>query len=323
MSTAGKILAVLCAVAVLAFLAVAALDYGQRLAWTSAVFQQELLIGGLPLDNQETDVEGRPVVSVLSKGILQKLFANNGAPVSTQLDAVTQRHAALVQSLDSPAALEEALLPLAQSLGEREELHRQVAQKSIEDLKGPEGPLEAAFRDALTGKDAQGLTLDRQGRKQAIARVLFGTAKPEERQRVMIVVGMAAYVRAVDQQAALLAGMPPALGLRIADERTDWALKHQYLVQRIIALSERIRNLDEMYARQLELRDQRHRALLKSRESDVAELKQLIEDTRKQLSEELAKQSTLESDLFAQTKAVAVTDAQNQQLEREIRSREK
>jgi hypothetical protein len=77
-----------------------------------------------------------------------------------------------------------------------------------------------------------------------------------------------------------------------------------------------------MLAKQQELRDQHHRALVAARQGDVAELTKLIESTRTRLTEELAKQTSLEADLVNNQKAVAAADAGNQQLEREIRSRE-
>jgi hypothetical protein len=323
MSTLGKVLAILNGLAALAFFAVAALDYGQRQAWTTAVYQQDLLIGGLPVDEKQVDIEGTPVVAVLSKGILQKAFSGAGEPVRTQLAEVKKRHDALVQTIDSKPALEAVLVPVAKSVGEREEIRAQIAKGELEDLKGADGPLEAVFKEALSGTDPQNKPFDRNGWKQAIAHVLYCTCQnQQEEQRVLIVVGLEAYVHAADKQAARLAEMAPQLRLTIANDRTSWELKHKTLIQEISALAERVRTLDEMLTKQQELRDQHHQALVAARKADVAELTKLIESTRTRLAEELAKQTSLEAELVNNQKAVAAADAGNQQLEREIRSRE-
>jgi predicted nucleic acid-binding Zn-ribbon protein len=325
MSTLGKVLAILNGVAILLFFLVTALDYGQRRAWTGAVFQQDLLINGLPLDDKEVDVEGGPVVSLIGKGILDNAFRGAGNPVKTQLEEVKDRHGKLLQKIENKQNLEAVLVPLAPTLGEREALRKQIndPKTALEDLKGPDGPFEAAFKEALTGKDVQGKPLDQKAWKQAIARVLSGTAQdPAEQQRTVVVVGLDAYAHAVDQQAASFAAMIPALQSALADDRTAWEIKHAAIMQQIIGLAERVRNLDEMLAKQQELRDKRHQALVQAREGDLTELKQSIQNTRKQLADELAKQTALETELFANEKAVTTTDSENQRLEHEIRSRE-
>jgi hypothetical protein len=323
MSTLGKVLAVLNVLAAIGLFTVAALNYGQRQAWTTAVFQQDLLISGLPINETQVDVEGKPIVSQLGKGILQKLFSGAGEPVRTQLAEVKQRHDRLAQSIDSKEAMQAVLLPLARSVSDREELRDQIAKGSLEDLKGPEGPFEAAFKEAMTGKDIQGKPFDLSGWKQAIAHVLYGTSQnPQDQQRTLIVVGLDEYVHSADKQAARLAQMVPELQLQIANGSTDWQLKHKALIQEIVALAERVRTEEEVLTKQQDLRDQRHQALVAARKGDVEELTKLLENTRKQLAQELTRQSALETQLVDKQKEVAAADAGNQQLEREIRSRE-
>jgi hypothetical protein len=323
MSTLGKVLAVLNVLAAIGLFTVAALNYGQRQAWTTAVFQQDLLISGLPINETQVDVEGKPIVSQLGKGILQKLFSGAGEPVRTQLAEVKLRRDRLAQSIDSKEALQAVLLPLARSVSDRVELRAQIAKGSLEDLKGPEGPFEAAFMEAMTGKDIQGKPFDLSGWKQAIAHVLYGTSQnAQEQQRTLIVVGLDEYVHSADKQAARLAQMTPQLQLQIANGSTDWQLRHKALIQEIVALAERVRTEEEVLAKQQDLRDQRHQALLAARKGDVEELTKLLENTRKQLAQEQARQSALEAELVDKQKEVAATDAGNQQLEREIRSRE-
>jgi hypothetical protein len=316
MSTLGKVLAILNGVAALGFFIVAALDYGQHHAWTTAVFQQEVILNGLPVDENEVDVEGRPIATLLNKNILQKLFTGAGQPVRTQKEEVKKRHDALLAQIDSKPALEAILVPLKQTLGEREELHRLIAKTPLEDLKGPDGPFEAAFKEAQGGKSIQGW-------KEDIAKVLCGTAQTqEEQQRAMIVVGMEMYVHAVDEQAALVAAMAPQLRMLISQDRAAWEVQHKAVMQQIIALSERIHTLEEMLAKQQELRDKHHQALVQARQNDVTELTQNIAKTRQKLTTELSRQGALETELFTTEKAVAVTEANNERLEREIRSRE-
>ncbi|HMF10828.1 MAG TPA: hypothetical protein VKE94_00940, partial [Gemmataceae bacterium] len=141
MSLLGKILAVVNVVAAIGFIYLAASDYGKRQQWSYAVYRHDLAIDGLPLDDKDTDVDGRPRVKDLSKATLTEVFQPaGGQPVETQMAELQRVQDDLTAKIDGPMTvpnvlysnpptinLETAaqrrawfLLPLARSLPERD-----------------------------------------------------------------------------------------------------------------------------------------------------------------------------------------------------------
>src|SRR5262249_59622271 len=127
MSLLGKILLVLNVLAAIAFFFVASFDWAKRAQWADATIQHELMITGLPLDQDEKDLYGSPRVRSVSKSALDQLFQKaGGQPVKTQDDELTgvkNRINSWVSQADTPAArvkrLAEALHALAPSSKER------------------------------------------------------------------------------------------------------------------------------------------------------------------------------------------------------------
>ena len=95
MSVFSKVLMVLNVLAAIAFLCVAGLDYGKRQAWTFAVLKQDFILNGLPVDDNEKDVEGRPVVNLVGKSMQKQLFTGLQEPVTTQVKEVERRQKTL------------------------------------------------------------------------------------------------------------------------------------------------------------------------------------------------------------------------------------
>jgi hypothetical protein len=128
MSLLGKILAVLNVLAVAGFFALALLDYGKRQAWSYAVFRQDLTLKGLPLDKDERDAEGRPVVDLIGESTKKDL--HKGQPGPTTQEEEVKRYQADVQSRTQATGggpkqtAYEAylLLPFAQTNAQRERL---------------------------------------------------------------------------------------------------------------------------------------------------------------------------------------------------------
>jgi hypothetical protein len=86
MSLFGKLLAIFNVLAAIAFGCVAVLDYGQRQAWSHAVLRADTLIYGLPLDENETTVDGDKRFEELPTKSLDDHFSNaGGIPQKTQL----------------------------------------------------------------------------------------------------------------------------------------------------------------------------------------------------------------------------------------------
>jgi hypothetical protein len=133
MSLFGKLLAILNVLVAIAFIVVALLDYGQRQAWSHAVFRDNLLLVGLPLDENETDVEGTKIINLLDKETVAQVFSGAGTPPQTTQLAEVKRVQGTVTTFvtTAPTAAEAAALrdELLKTLNEQSQrLGRHVTQ---------------------------------------------------------------------------------------------------------------------------------------------------------------------------------------------------
>ena len=328
MGTFGKVLVILNVLAGIGFLLLAGLDYGLRQSWAYRVQTQQFILRGLPVDDQEPGPDGRPLLEVLGKQMQETLFAGAGNPVRTQVEAVTKRHdqiASAVRSAGNEAEarerLKEALVPLARSEGGREELRQQIdnPKASVDDLLGPEGPLETNFREAAKGPAGGGQQRDYDQWRAAIAHVLFNTG--EEYRWTLAVVGGNAYAREADSQADALAHMVEPLNKILSRDRADFVLSHRALIGQILALRDRLRTVTDTLAKQREVLE-RNQSLVRVRTAERDALLQQIKDAQQATQEALAQQTKLEQDLWNAQRTIATTEANNLQLERRIRERE-
>jgi len=130
MSRFGKILALLNVLGAFALFTLAIMAYGKRQAWSYSVMRHELVLRGMPLDDQETDVQGRPLVDRLSPTTVNEHFANAGGDGrATQVEEVanlqktfTAALAAMPTEREQTYYLARILLPLSETYLEREEL---------------------------------------------------------------------------------------------------------------------------------------------------------------------------------------------------------
>jgi hypothetical protein len=90
MSLFGKILAVLNIFGAIGLIVVASMDYAKRQAWAQAQFQLDLILEGLPLDEQQRTSNDERTVDLLGEEPLRQLFAAAGGsnPVRTQVEEV-------------------------------------------------------------------------------------------------------------------------------------------------------------------------------------------------------------------------------------------
>jgi hypothetical protein len=86
MSLFGKLLAVFNVLAVLGVLALMSMNYAKRQSWQYAVFRQELMMYGLPLDDKETDAQEQKSSEKVGPKTQQDVFkqASPKTPVATQ-----------------------------------------------------------------------------------------------------------------------------------------------------------------------------------------------------------------------------------------------
>jgi len=128
MSIVGKILAIFNVFAVVGVLALLGMNYAKRQNWEYAVFRQDLMANGLPLDNTETDALQQRVVDKIGPKTQQELFrqASPSTPVATQkdeLDRVKRELQNLVQAASDKkkqiAELARILMPMAETSEQR------------------------------------------------------------------------------------------------------------------------------------------------------------------------------------------------------------
>lgn len=87
MSIFGKILAFVNVLAVVGVLVLMAMNYAKRLSWEYAIFRQDLLINGLPVDNESAQQAGATQITPETQ---QDMFrqVSPSTPVATQKDEV-------------------------------------------------------------------------------------------------------------------------------------------------------------------------------------------------------------------------------------------
>jgi hypothetical protein len=325
MSTLGKVLAILNVFAALGLVCLAALDWGQRQAWSYAVFRHDLVLHGLPIDDKDTDADGVPTVAQLGDATLNKIFENaGGQPVKTQVEEVQRKQRDLRGQIDAIDAANEAaraeklrkiLRPLVRTGGERDALDTAKPDK-LEDL------FQSAFKGALDGKDAQDKPLDGDQRRLAIAHLLFNSSDDQDHPRVLAVVGLETYARLVEGQAQALREMARFVEHAMVEDRTSFVIQHKPMVQRVLVLSDRVADLKGSLDQYL-AEKAKHQEFVNARLNDVKELEARIAAAKTATQEALKEQARLEQVYFQAQRAVGQAVAENQQLEKQIRARER
>src|SRR5438876_6494005 len=158
MSTLGKVLAILNVFAALAFVCLAALAWGQRQAWTYAVFRHDLLIRGLPVDDQDKDVDGVPIAAQLGSDTLAKIF-QSGQPVKTQVEEVKRKMEELRGQFaaDEEQVRAQKLRAILRPLAHTEDERDSSRAAKLDEL---EAKFQDAVRAAPEGKAAPGKALE-------------------------------------------------------------------------------------------------------------------------------------------------------------------
>ncbi len=308
MSTLGKVLAVFNVLMALAiFFYFFPTHWGIRQGWAYSYFRHELVLDGLPLNDQAKDTEGHLLKDKLSETTLKQMFQGAGEPVSTQMQEVEGVRSDLNKlQNENPARLTEILSNMARTGGEREEI---LAKKPAD--------VAAIFEEVDNAKDMSPAAL-----RAAIAHLLFNCYGKEEREkRILIVVGLKEYTREVNEEADALVSMTARVRRAMQRDLSGFEAQYAQLIKDIQILAEKIEDAKT----QLEFQEQltkSHNSLVMKRTQDVEGLKKAILDARlatRKATEELTK----EQKLYFQFEDEAGQRAkENQDLEREIRKRE-
>lgn len=302
-------LVVLNILAALAFVWMAALAQSKR-SWAYEVYRYDLALQGLPVDDQEKDLDGRPLVNNLSDATLRSLFEGR-QPVRTQQQAVEAKYSELtgiVNGMQEPQKRERlvALLrALARSGAERDA----AAAMSTEEL------IEALNKAFAPARDP-GRSLDQ--RRLAIAHVLINLADtPEERERVQRIVGLETYARELNLQAEALQEAARWADKNLESDRTAFEIHYRRLLQQLLAQAERVSDLKATLQEHRALSD-KHRVLIANRQAEVKNFGTSLQTARRELDRALAEQAQLEKDLFEAQRQVGRLADENRRLEQQL-----
>jgi hypothetical protein len=342
MSLFGKILAVLNILAVMAFVYLVAVDWGQRQTWSYAVYRYDLALDGLPLDDEARSADGTLQVKLLSDATMQDLFKSVGSVPSpltpedkTQVAEVRRVHDRLRREIDAEqdaakkrALLASILVPRTRTGGERDALRERIEKEPLDGLMADAGPLEQAFKQALDRKTPSGQDRDPAERRQAIAHLLFNVNDPvsknfeREYQRVLVVIGLRAFANEADLQATALRDMADRVRLLMAEDQASFEAAYQRSLADLNGLAATAEARKAKLA-EYERVAKKQQDLVRVRQADVAELKTRLDQARQASVAALAKLSAEQQKLFDYERQVGDGTATNQQLELEIRSLEK
>lgn len=129
MSLLGKILAIFNIFAVIGTLALLGMNYAKRQNWAYAVFRQDLMRTGLPVNKDETDNLQQPIVDKIGTKTQQDLFkqVSPTTPVTTQEDEVDRVKRELENQYKNAGdnknqivALARILTPMADTIEQRQ-----------------------------------------------------------------------------------------------------------------------------------------------------------------------------------------------------------
>jgi hypothetical protein len=338
MPLSAKILAFLNVLAAGLFLYLAAtLVYAPRQVWSRAVFQRELVLEGLPVDEFDPGWRpDRPLAADLGEedsAVLTdffKLVGPAGKPVVRSQDREVERvRVETMKDIDGQAddaakrkRIKELLFAQARSFDEREEMANKFADKdvSVDDLKKL---LDDKFEDAVRDVSLGGrVASDRHilAKRRLVAHLLYNlSAEPDWHKRVMIIVGLRNYIYEADLQALALRDMIARTKSAALSERI--AFEAEYLRQRdrILALSQAVERQQVALASLKELRDRQQKEIIDPLTARKKELEDELVKAKADTTDVLARQDALETTLFDLHREIGKLLTENQKLEREIR----
>jgi hypothetical protein len=328
MTTFGKVLAILNVLAALGFVALITMDYSQRFGQEKAVYLQDLVINGLPVDESEKTVNGDPAAELLGKNALGQIVSG-GSAVTTQKAAVQQRHTQLMAAVDAATGKDKQdkvlalVLPFCHSASERAAIRDEI-QHAKDDQLGSQGPYftakEKRYFEALDHANDPNQAPG--NRREAMAHYLFCTsATPQDYQYALSICGLDHYSREVEHHGTALQSMVPELEAAMATDRGAFEAHHRTLIEQIVRLGDRIRRLQDDLEKQ-KAQIAQYQALIADRTRDVEDLQNRIKATTEALGVALTQQTDYEKALFEAQKTIAITSEANRKLDQEIKHRE-
>ncbi|OAI48162.1 hypothetical protein AYO44_07835 [Planctomycetaceae bacterium SCGC AG-212-F19] len=159
----------------------------------------------------------------------------------------------------------------------------------------------------------------RMTRRQQVAHLLYNLSREAtEHTRVMVVIGLKAFIQEAELQAARLREMSLRTRMAMVDERSRFEIEYQQLVQRLFALA------GELETKRLAKADKesilkRTTELVEIRKKDKEELEAMVGQVDLKLKESLMHQEWWEQQVFETQKALGQMQEQAETLQRYIR----
>jgi hypothetical protein len=352
MSLFGKILAVLNIAAAGAFLYLAAMDYGTRQAWAYANFRFDVAIQGMPVDKEDRDDKGRQRYLDMNPALARELTGKDD--LVTQEDVLQELRSSLQNKIENAAQTDpknpehakvsmyaEVLLPLADTVSEREALIAARDNPANKDYSKLAERFNAIFDKALKTKD-------REGKQAAIAQImvnLIGVLPTEEEKKqraedlkkpenqradpttdaafrkALNTVGSRALARALDRQARSLAVMAQDVAAGRDTERMNFAELHQSLLNTLVAREHRFREVsDQLADKKVQVAIQTDRA--NRQEALVAQVRKEHNEAQAATAKQLARLGIQQQQVFDVLVRLRDANRINQEMELLVRKLE-
>jgi hypothetical protein len=354
MSLFGKILLFLNVLAAIGFFFLASLDWAKREAWADAALQHKIMIDGLPVDEQEKDLQGNVLFQDLRPQALTQMFSKSGGdPSKTQLEEV-RKVQSKVQSLVSQQEndakkvqfLARILLDLATTNAERETRLKQLADPAtakVEDLqKEVDGAFEAVLNPAKLSGSGGTEEVKQAGlqeyRRRAIAHLLVvmsdalreqenPQAPPElvdskAYDRTLSVVGLTALAREVNNQAYTLQKIAEEIPAVLALDRYAFLDAYDRQLHQNEDMSEKV-DRNRVFLKLQQDMALRQQDLVKERRLQVDQFEKQLAMAQETTRERMKEQAAMEQALFRSRQELRDAFIENQKLEQAIRALEK
>lgn len=321
MPLGAKFLAVLNFLAAGGFVYLATIDWNMRQAWSYEVFRQELALHGLPAD--ETDAVhrvDRPLYQDVSRTTLADIFkkSNAGPAVATLAEEAQRAKDELAKEKDVEK-LRMMIIDQGSTIERRDELRQKT-----------EGLDAAGLRDLLGKMIDEAMTYanpekypdkyDAELARQKMAHILYNMS-PDGHSRVVTVIGIRAYIREAELQAANLREMASRLREIMVVDRSNFEVEYLRLVRDVFKLSEQVEDIKLAFKAKQDIRE-RVDVELKSREGEKAKLLMVLAKAKDDTDLALKDQALLENYLFEINSALGRFKDHTEKLERELRALE-
>jgi DNA repair exonuclease SbcCD ATPase subunit len=314
-------------------LMLAGMDYGRYRGQALSAFLHEVVITGLPVDENEV-VESYPTdptVTKLEPEVLKMVYANgNGGPdLGGDLEKTVQGEMKRVQgkvkaNIDGIPNIDQKRKKLwdylqfqARSIGERTDYYKMCF----------EGPVDKALdelnRRFVYVSQPQNRS-ERAGNKEyrhAAALVLVNlSTDPAWRQRVATVVGLDAYVAAVSTQADTFAQIANDLKELITADQAGFEVAYENSIRELMYQSHELYEANKQLTELKGIEADRAREV-QQRQSEVDDYKTKLNKKTAETNAEIARLEAVQRDLFAIQQRLAQAQQQNDKLEAELENR--